>query len=118
MKNITLWHNPRCSKSRQAFALLEESGVTIQVVKYLEQNPTEQQLKQLLEMLGFQSAKELMRTNEDIYKELQLKDIDDEQKLIEAMVKYPKLIQRPIVIKEEKAIIARPPETVIQFLQH
>jgi arsenate reductase len=118
MKNITLWHNPRCSKSRQAFALLEESGVTIQVVKYLEQNPTEQQLKQLLEMLGFQSARELMRTNEDIYKELQLKDIDDEQKLIEAMVKYPKLIQRPIVIKEEKAIIARPPETVIQFLQH
>ncbi len=117
MAQVTIWHNPRCSKSRQALALLEENGVQKEVVKYLESNPTKEQIKKLLTMLGFKSARELMRTKESIYKELNLKEENDEEKLIEAMVAHPKLIERPIIIKGDKAIIARPPERVKEFLE-
>ncbi len=116
MQKIQIWHNPRCSKSRQALALLDESGVEKDVVKYLEENPDKETIKKLLKMLGFTSARELMRTKEAIYKELGLKDETDEEKLIEAMVTHPKLIERPIIIKGNKAIIARPPEKVSDFL--
>jgi len=116
MSSIKIWHNPRCSKSREALALLEEEGVEKEVVKYLETNPDKQSIKNILKMLGFSSARELMRTKEAIYKELQLKDENDEEKLIEAMVQYPKLIERPIIIKGDKAIIARPPSRVQEFL--
>ena len=116
MSSIKIWHNPRCSKSREALALLEEEGVEKEVVKYLETNPDKQSIKNILKMLGFSSARELMRTKEAIYKELQLKDENDEEKLIEAMVQHPKLIERPIIIKGDKAIIARPPSRVQEFL--
>ncbi|QOP46555.1 arsenate reductase (glutaredoxin) [Sulfurimonas paralvinellae] len=117
MKNVQIWHNPRCSKSRQALALLDENGVEKDVVKYLEENPDKETIEKLLKMLGFTSARELMRTKEDIYKELNLKDETDESKLIDAMVEHPKLIERPIIIKGDKAIIARPPEKVTEFLK-
>ena len=117
MAELKIWHNPRCSKSRQALSLLDENGIEKEIVKYLESNPTKEQIKELLEMLGFSSAKELMRTKEDIYKELNLRDETDEEKLIEAMVAHPKLIERPIIIKGDKAIIARPPERVTEFLE-
>ena len=117
MQKIQIWHNPRCSKSRQALALLDESGVEKDVVKYLEENPDKETIKKLLKMLGFTSARELMRTKEAIYKELNLKEETDEEKLIEAMVEHPKLIERPIIIKGDKAIIARPPEKVSEFLK-
>jgi len=117
MSQVTIWHNPRCSKSRQALSLLEENGVEKEVVKYLESNPTKEQIKNLLSMLGFESARELMRTKEAVYKELNLKEENDEEKLIEAMVAHPKLIERPIIIKGDKAIIARPPERVKEFLE-
>jgi arsenate reductase len=117
MAELKIWHNPRCSKSRQALSLLDENGVEKEIVKYLESNPTKEQIKELLEMLGFSSARELMRIKEDIYKELNLKNETDEEKLIEAMVAHPKLIERPIIIKGDKAIIARPPERVTEFLE-
>jgi len=117
MAQITIWHNPRCSKSRQALTLLEEKGVEKKIVKYLQSNPTKEEITALLKMLGFSSAREMMRTKEDIYKELDLKNETDETKLIEAMAEHPKLIERPIIIKAEKAIIARPPERVIEFLK-
>jgi len=117
MKNVQIWHNPRCSKSRQALELLEQSGVEKNVVKYLEETPDKERIKQLLKMLGFSSARELMRTKEDIYKELNLKNESDEEKLIEAMVAHPKLIERPVIIKGDRAIIARPPEKVTEFLK-
>ena len=116
MQKVQIWHNPRCSKSRQALSLLDENGVEKDVVKYLEENPDKETIKKLLKMLGFTSARELMRTKEAIYKELGLKDETDEEKLIEAMVTHPKLIERPIIIKGDKAIIARPPEKVSDFL--
>ena len=115
MSKITLWHNPRCSKSRNAAALLEEKGVEAEVVKYLDTPPSKEEIKELLKMLGI-TARELMRTKEAIYKELGLKDVDDEEKLIEAMVENPKLIERPIVIKNGKAAIGRPIENIIELL--
>ncbi len=115
MANVTIWHNPRCSKSRNAAALLEEKGIEAEVVKYLDTPPSKEELKAVLKMLGI-SARELMRTKEDLYKELNLKDETDEEKLIEAMVENPKLIERPIVIKDGKAAIGRPIENIIDLI--
>ena len=115
MKNVKIWHNPRCSKSRAAAALLEEKSVDAEVVKYLDNPPTKEELKEMLKMLAI-SARELMRTKEDIYKELDLKNENDEDKLIEAMVSNPKLIERPIVVKDGKAVIGRPIENIVELL--
>jgi arsenate reductase len=115
MSKITIWHNPKCSKSRAAATLLEERGVEAEVVKYLDTPPTKEELKELLTMLNM-SARELMRTKEDIYKELELKNENDEEKLIDAMVENPKLIERPIVIKDGKAAIGRPIENIVNLL--
>ena len=116
MKNVKIWHNPRCSKSRNAVALLEEQGVDAEVVKYLERPPSKDEITEVLKMLGI-SARELMRTKEDIYKELGLKDVSDEDALIDAMVAHPKLIERPIVIKDGKAAIGRPIENIVEILK-
>ena len=116
MQNIQIWHNPRCSKSRSALELLQTKGIDANVVKYLETIPTKEQLKDVLSKLKI-SAKELLRTGEDIYKELNLKDINDEEKLIEIMVKNPILIERPIIIRENKAVIARPIENLEELLK-
>jgi len=116
MNTITLWHNPRCSKSRDSFKLLEERGIEANVVKYLEDVPTKEELQSILAMLGMNSARELMRTKEAVYSELNLKDETSEEKLIEAMVSNPKLIERPIIIKGKKAVIGRPIEKVIELL--
>jgi len=115
MAKVTIWHNPRCSKSKNSMILLEEKGVDAEVVKYLDTPPTKEELKTLLSQLGM-GARELMRTKEDIYKELNLKEENDEEKLIEAMVSNPKLIERPIVIKDGKAVIGRPIENVVELL--
>ena len=116
MQNIQIWHNPKCSKSRAAMELLENKNIDANVVKYLEQTPTKEQIKDVLKKLRI-SAKELLRTGEDIYKELNLKDINDEEKLIEIMVKNPILIERPIIIRENKAVIARPIENLEELLK-
>jgi arsenate reductase len=116
MNTITIWHNPRCSKSRDSFKLLEERGIEANVVKYLEDVPTKEELQSILTMLGMKSARELMRTKEAVYSELNLKDESSEEKLIEAMVSNPKLIERPIIIKDNKAVIGRPIEKVIELL--
>ena len=116
MDKITIWHNPRCSKSRDSFKLLEEKGVEVEVVKYLDEVPTKEELKNMLKMLGMCSAQELMRKKEAVYKELNLKEETSEEALIEAMINNPKLIERPIVIKKFKAVIGRPIEKVIELL--
>jgi len=116
MNTVTIWHNPRCSKSRNAAALLEEQGIEAEVVKYLDTPPSKEELVEMLKMLGI-SARELMRTKEDIYKALDLKNENDEEKLIEAMAANPKLIERPIVIKDGKAAIGRPIENIIELIK-
>lgn len=116
MQNIQIWHNPKCSKSRNAMTLLEEKGINADVVKYLESTPTKEQLTEVLKKLNM-SAKELLRTGEDVYKELNLKDESDEEKLINIMVENPILIERPIIIKGDKALIARPIENLEELLK-
>jgi len=116
MSSVTIWHNPRCSKSRQGLALLEESDAEATVVKYLNTPPSTAEIQEVLRKLGI-PARDLMRTKEAIYKELGLKEVDDEEKLIEAMAEHPKLIERPVLIMEDKAIIGRPPAKVIAFLK-
>ncbi len=115
MANVTIWHNPRCSKSRNAVALLDERGVEAEIVKYLETPPSKEEIKEVLKMLGI-SARELMRTKEALYKELGLKEVEDEEQLIDAMVANPKLIERPVVIKDGKAAIGRPLENIEKIL--
>ncbi len=115
MEHVTIWHNPRCSKSRDAAKLLEAKGIDAKVVKYLDTPPSREELVEMLKMLGI-SARELMRTKEAIYKELHLKDEDNEDKLIDAMVANPRLIERPIVIKDGKAAIGRPIENIEALL--
>ncbi|EIK44593.1 putative oxidoreductase [Cellvibrio sp. BR] len=113
---IALYHNPRCSKSREALNLLREQGVEPEVILYLETPPNAKTLKSLLAQLGI-SARALLRKSEDAYKELGLADQTlSETALINAMVENPKLIERPIAIKDGKAVIGRPPENVLQLL--
>ena len=116
MQNIQIWHNPKCSKSRAAMELLENKNIDANVVEYLKQIPTKEQIKDVLKKLRI-SAKELLRTSEDIYKELNLKEIDDEDKLIEIMAEHPILIERPIIIKGEIAVIARPIENLSELIK-
>ncbi|GGY65760.1 arsenate reductase [Cellvibrio zantedeschiae] len=112
----TLYHNPRCSKSREALALLEANGCKPNVVLYLDNPPTAKELKALLANLGL-CARQLLRKTEDLYKELNLSDEKlSEAALIKAMVANPKLIERPIFINGEKSIVGRPPENVLTIL--
>jgi arsenate reductase (glutaredoxin) len=111
-----LYHNPRCSKSREALTLLQTQGCTPEVVLYLDTPPTAKQLKELLANLGI-SARQLLRKTEDAYKELNLVNEKlSEAALINAMIANPKLIERPIFINGDKAVIGRPPETVLSIL--
>lgn len=115
--NTTIFHNPRCSKSRQTLQLLGEQNIAPEIVEYLNTPPSAEQLSAILEMLGLE-PRQLMRTKEPEYKD---QGLDDEglsrKQLIEAMVATPKLIERPIVIHNDKAIIGRPPEKVLDILK-
>ncbi len=113
---ITIYHNPRCSKSRATLALLEENDAQADVVEYLKTPPTAWQLNDILNMLDLE-PRELMRTHEAEYKDAGLDDAAlTREQLIDAMVKHPKLIERPIVVKDGKAVIGRPPESVLDIL--
>ena len=111
-----LWHNPKCSKSRQTLALLQEKGIELQVFEYLKEPITAEMITEVLQALKMKAA-ELLRTKEEPYKEMNLKDpLKTEPELIEAMMNYPKLIERPIFIFQGKAAIGRPPEQVLSLL--
>lgn len=116
MTDITLYHNPRCSKSRQALALLQERGIEPTVVEYLKHPLSHDDIRTLLTQLDI-SARQLLRKGEDAYKELQLGNPDTTEKsIIEAMAKYPKLIERPIGVVGKKAKIGRPPEQILELI--
>ncbi|WP_150305514.1 arsenate reductase (glutaredoxin) [Pseudomonas saliphila] len=115
MADVRIYHNPRCSKSRQALELLKNQGAEPEVILYLETPPDDATLSELLLKLNM-SARDLMRKGEDVYKELQLDDSDlSEAQLVQAMVDYPRLIERPIVVKGDTVIVARPPERVLEL---
>lgn len=112
---MKIYHNPRCSKSRNAVALLEEKGASFEVIKYLESTPNADELRGLLKKLGMK-AEELVRTGEKEYKEnFQGKTLTDEE-WIAAFIQFPKLIERPIVVKGDKAVVGRPLENVLELL--
>lgn len=112
---IKIYHNPRCSKSREGLKILEESEDTFQIVKYLNQTLEKEEIKELLQLLDI-PAKDLVRTNEKVWKEnYKEKDLSEDE-IIAAMQEHPKLIQRPIVEKDGKAVIGRPPEKIKEIL--
>lgn len=116
MKKIKIWHNPNCSKSREAMKIMEENKCESEVIEYLKDTPNALEIKSALEMLGL-SAKELMRTKENVFNELKLETQTDETKLIDAMVNNPILIERPVIFKGSKAIIGRPTSIISDFIK-
>ena len=120
--SVTIYHNPRCSKSRQTLEILKENGVEPSVVEYLETPPNAETLKAILNMLNI-SAKQLLRTQEDEFKQAGFdkeglkNDRYGEDQIIKAMITFPKLIERPIVVSNGKAIIGRPPSLVLDIIE-
>ena len=115
MSAVTIYHNPRCSKSRSTLALLEENGIQPKVILYLETPPTARELAGLLQKLGL-TAGQLVRRGEDDYKASGLDATSSDDKILAAMAKYPKLIERPIVVIGSKAVLGRPPENVLALI--
>jgi arsenate reductase len=115
-KAVTIYHNPRCSKSRQTLALLEEKGVAPKVVEYLKAPPSAAELKRILKKLGLK-AHDIVRKGEAVYAEVGLKDRDvSDDELLALMAENPILIERPIVVAGDRAAIGRPPENVLAIL--
>ena len=114
-EKITIYHNNMCSKSREAMCLLEEEGVEIEVVEYLKNVPKKKDLKDLLKKLGIK-AHDLMRKGEQDYVDHVKDKTFSENEMIDLLVKFPKLIERPIIVKGNKAIIGRPVSLVVEFI--
>ncbi|MEO9257720.1 MAG: arsenate reductase (glutaredoxin) [Crocinitomicaceae bacterium] len=112
---MKILHNPQCSKSREALSILQEKGEKIEIIEYLKNTPSVEELKSIIKMIGVR-PEEIVRKGEAIYKELYKGKVLSDEEWIEAMVKHPKLIERPIVIKDKKAIIGRPPLKIIDIL--
>lgn len=111
----SLYYNPACSKCRTADALLKEKGVEADVIRYLDSPPTVEQLRELMELLGIDDPREMMRTGEPAYAELGLADASGDR-LLEAITQKPILLERPIFVRGDRAVIARPAERVLELL--
>ena len=115
MSVARIYHNPRCSKSRQALALIEEQGEAPEVIEYIKTPLDNASITELLTMLDM-NARDLMRKQEDTYKELKLDNHGlSEAQLVQALADYPRLLERPIVVRNGKAVVARPPEKVLEL---
>ena len=114
--NVQVYFNSECSKCRTVRSILEEQGVEPDYVRYLEQAPTREQLQKVMQQLGADDPREMMRTQEQLYGELGLASATHDQ-LLDAMTAYPVLVQRPIVIHGGRAMIARPPERALELLE-
>jgi len=112
---VTIFHNPRCSKSRQTLALIENHGIQPEIIPYLSQPPSTDELKRIIDALGV-SAHDLIRSSEADYDELGLSDAMNEAALLSVMAAHPRLIQRPIVLVGDQARLGRPPEQVLEIL--
>lgn len=116
MNDLTIYHNPKCSKSRETLALLRARGVEPRVIEYLKTAPTAAELHSIVSKLGI-TAEQLVRKGEDIYKAKYAGKILTEAQWVDALIKNPILIERPIVVRGTRAVIGRPPETVLELLQ-
>ena len=115
MSEFTIYHNPRCSKSRNTLALLQDNGIEPEVVLYLETRPDQRELGDLLKKLGM-SAGQLVRRGEEAYKICGLSKESGDDQILAAMAEHPKLIERPIVVRGDRAVLGRPPENVLELL--
>ena len=115
VSDVTVWHNARCSKSRGACALLDEQGVSPKIVRYLDEPPSRAEIERVMGLLGTDDPRAMMRTGEPLYRELGLATADRDA-LLDAMAAHPILIERPIVIRGDSAVIARPPERLLELL--
>ncbi|EPJ43223.1 MAG: glutaredoxin family protein [Osedax symbiont Rs1] len=115
MSQVEIYHNPRCSKSRQTLEILQQRGIEASIIEYLKQPPSREQIKAILKALDM-TAHQLLRVKEAEYQEYKLSADTAEEDIISAMIAAPKLIERPIVIKAGKARIGRPPESVLEIL--
>jgi arsenate reductase (glutaredoxin) len=115
-ERVTVWTNPRCSKSRSAEALLAERGVQVERVLYLDTPPDRAELEQVLRLLGTDDPRVLVRTGEPDYAELGLAGADRDR-LLDALAAHPRLIERPVVIAGGRAVVARPPERLLELLE-
>jgi arsenate reductase len=112
---MKIYHNPRCRKSRETLDIIQKKGVQVEIIDYLNTPPTEQELREILAYLGI-SPEQIVRKGEPEYKEnFKGKTLSDEQ-WIKALIDYPKLMERPIVVKNKKAVVGRPPENVLRLL--
>ena len=117
MGQIEIWHNPRCSKSRQVLERIRAAGITPVVVEYLGSPPSRARLREVLGLLAVADPRVLIRTSEPVYRELALAEVHDADALLDAMVRHPILIERPVVIRDGvRAVIGRPPERVDALL--
>lgn len=114
--HLTIYHNPRCTKSRLSLARLEAAGEKPEIIFYLKTGLSVTDIRKLIGLLGFHQARDLMRTGEVLYKKLNLADETDEAVLLAAMAAHPVLIERPVIVCGERAVIGRPPENVDIFL--
>lgn len=108
---IKIYHNPRCRKSREGLAILQNSGKPFEVIKYLEEIPSKEELKDIIDCLGIAPIS-LIRKNESIWKEKFKNKLLSDEELVDAMITYPKLIERPIVVKNSKGVIGRPASNI------
>jgi arsenate reductase len=111
---VQVFFNPRCSKCRSVRAILEEKGLEADYLRYLERTPTKSELERVMSLLGIDDPRQMMRTSESVYRELDLRAADRDR-LLDAMVEHPILIQRPIIIHGDKAVIGRPPERALEL---
>ncbi len=115
MADVVVWHNPRCSKSRSACTLLDERDLDVTLVRYLETPPSRAEIERVLALLGSHDPRLMMRTSEPLYRELGLAGADRGE-LLDAMAAHPILIERPIVIRGDAAVVARPPERLLDLI--
>ncbi|GAA4497573.1 arsenate reductase (glutaredoxin) [Pseudaeromonas paramecii] len=114
---LTIYHNPRCSKSRETLALLEARGLTPTIITYLTTPPSADELRVLKQKLGFASFRQMMRSKDELFKELGLQEPSvSEEQLLAQLVAHPALLERPLVVKGEQARLGRPPEQVLEIL--
>jgi len=114
MSEFTIYHNPRCSKSRASLELLNKNNIEPDIIEYLENPPTEKEFRELLSKLGI-SAVDLVRSKEDVFKELKLANASEDE-LITAVCANPSIMERPVIVKGDRACIGRPPENILALL--
>lgn len=117
MSSLTIYHNPKCTKSRQTLQLLQDQGEDPEIIQYLDTPPDVKTLRTLVKKLGLERAHDLVRTKEKEYREAGLSKDSDDDTVLKAIAEYPKLLERPVVVRGDQAVIGRPPENALELIE-